>query len=145
MTTMPHICPAENELESLLRRAGTDPNLRDAFYRQLLESGILVQVQTEHGKNGVVPAGVNLGVECWVRKDGTEVIPFFSSPQAFFTSVPSGGKCVVMKTHELFESKPGMAFYLNPGSDLGIEFPSDMVDLMLRTRAIADMERNRHN
>jgi hypothetical protein len=126
----------ENKLELMLRRAAADPELRDAFYRQLLESNIFVQVQTVHGESGVIPAGATIGVECWCRQDGTEVIPFFSSPEAFFTSVPLGGKCVVMKTHELFEMKPGAAFYLNQGSDLGVEFPPDMVDLMLAARAI---------
>jgi len=126
----------ENNLELMLRRAAAEPELRDAFYRQLLESNILVQVQSVHGESGVIPSGAEIGVECWYRQDGTEVIHFFSSPEAFFTAVPLGGKCVVMKTHELFESKSGTAFYLNPGSDLGIEFPPDMVDLMLATRAI---------
>lgn len=127
----------ENKLERLLQRAALDPALRDEFYRQLLEADVLVRVQTEHGKNGVVPAGVELGVETWVRQDGTEMIPFFTSPQAFFKAVPSGGKCVVMKTHELFESKADMAFYLNPGPGpgSGIEFPPDMVNHMLTTRA----------
>ncbi len=132
MTKMPHIRITENEL----RRAATEPNLRDAFYRRLLEADVLVQVQTEHGKNGVVPAGVAFGVETWVREDGTEVIPFFLSPKAFFKSVPSGGKCVVIRTYELFESKRGAAFYLNPGSGHGVEFPPNMVDLLLTTRAI---------
>lgn len=137
---MQHVHPKENELESLLRRAATETNLRDAFYRQLLESNILVQVQTEHGKGDVVPAGVDIGVETWVRQDGVSVIPFFSSPEAFFRAVPSGGNCVVMRTYELFESQAeGMSFYLNPGSGFGIEFPPDMVAFMLAARGTPDM------
>ena len=33
----------ENKLELMLRRAAAEPELRDAFYRQLLESNILVR------------------------------------------------------------------------------------------------------
>ena len=132
MIKMPHIRITEDEL----RRAAAEPNLRDAFYRRLLEADVLVQAQCEHARNGVVPAGEAFGVECWVLEDGTEVIPFFSSPRAFFRFVPSGGKCVVMETHELFESKRGAAFYLNPGSAYAVEFPPNMVDLLLVNRAI---------
>jgi len=139
--TIPHRRATENALESLLRRAAADPHLRDAFYQQLLGSNVLVQVQTEHGKSGVVPAGVEIGVETWVRQDGTSVIPFFSSPEAFFQAVPSGGNCVVMRTYELFESQAGMAFFLNPGSGFGIEFPPDMVASMLSGRGTRGPDR----
>lgn len=135
----------ENDLESLWRRAAVHPELREPFYRQLLESNILVQVQTEHG-GGVVPAGVEIGVETWVRQDGAPVIPFFSSTEAFFQAVPSGGKCVVMRTYELFESQAtGMAFYLNPGSGSGVEFPPAMVASLLATRGVLDGYPDTHN
>src|SRR5262245_59759236 len=74
----------ETALEAALRLAASDPAARPDFYRLLLESEVFVIGATAHKKEGArtLDAGEKIGIQNWTRKDGSSVVPFFTSLDA---------------------------------------------------------------
>lgn len=133
----------ETPLERMLRDAWHEPGLRPAFYKRLLKSDVLVPVQPRDGQGltGKIDAGEALDVITFVRNDGVDVIPFYSSPEHLFRASPAGEKCVVVRVRNLFEMRPDMHFHLNPFSVYGREFSPLDTSSLLKTGGIAATER----
>lgn len=118
------------KLEEMLRRASDEAAWRPAFYRQLLESQVLVLLPDKARARQVArPDRVHF-VQ-WKRIDGTLAIPFFSSTRTFYEAVPQGGQCLVLDTPQLMELTRGAILHLNPLSEFNVELtPSDIEALL---------------
>lgn len=130
MLAFPPNLPDGSSLEGLIRQACEEAAWRPAFYRQLLESRVLVIVPDEAlARTTARPDRVHF-VQ-WKRVDGTAAIPFFSSAQTFFEAVPEGAKCLVLDTRLLLELARGAILHLNPYSEFNIELaPADIEALL---------------
>jgi hypothetical protein len=135
MSVLPPDIPDGVALEALLRQASEEAAWRPAFYRQLLDSRVLVILPDETMVQHVArPDRVHF-VQ-WKRIDGTAAIPFFSSARAFFEAVPHGAKCLALDTRQLLELTRGAILHLNPYSEFNLEvMPSD-VDTLLSNGAL---------
>lgn len=135
MISLPPNVPDDAALEGLLKQACEAAAWRPAFYRQLLDSRVLVILPDETMMQHVArPDRVHF-VQ-WKRIDGTAAIPFFSSARAFFEAVPHGAKCLVLDTRQLLELTRGAILHLNPYSEFNLEvMPSD-VDTLLSNGAL---------
>ncbi len=133
MVSLPPTVPDGAALEGLLKQACEAAAWRPAFYRQLLDSHILVIVADETlAQNVARPDRVHF-VQ-WKRVDGTAAIPFFSSARTFFEAVPHGAKCLVLETRQLLELTRGAILHLNPYSEFNLQvMPSD-VEAILASR-----------
>lgn len=135
--------PDETPLERMLRDAWHEPGLRPAFYKRLLESHVYVPIRPRPGQgpHKTIAAGETVDVITFVRHDGIEVIPFYSSPQHLFKASPAGEKTVVFRVRDLFECRPDAYFHLNPYSTYGREFTPLDTRSLLATDGIATTER----
>lgn len=126
MSALPPNVPDGARLEGLLRQACEAAAWRPAFYRQLLESRVLVIVPDESAARNVARPE-RLHFVQWKRVDGTVAIPFFSSARTFFEAVPDGAKCLVLDTRQLLELTRGAILHLNPYSEFNLQvMPSDV-------------------
>jgi len=132
----------ETPLERMLRDAWREPGLRPAFYKRLMESDVIVPVLAKEAEvtNGRLEAGT-IQIVSLVRTNGPLAIPFFTSPARLFEASPGGERCVVMPVRHLFEGRPDMHFYINPGSAWGREFCPWEVKSLLTTSGMAVVER----
>jgi hypothetical protein len=133
----------ETPLERMLRDAWQEPGLRPAFYKRLMESDVIVPVlaAVDQMSQGTIDAGTAIQVISLVRQDGRVLIPFFTSPTRLFEASPQGERCVVIPVRQLFEGRPDMHFFINPGSAWGREFSPWDVRSLLKTSGIAVTER----
>lgn len=122
---------AESALEILLFRASTEPGLRPAFYRALLDSVVLAIAARTGSSPAEVRAGETLDLLTWPRDDGVIVLPFFTSASAVYEAAPGGATCVQLTGRELFEMTRGCTLHLNPASVHGREFLPSEVDALL--------------
>ena len=91
----------QNELETLLEQAATEPAHRPAFFRTLLESTVWVPGTAAEGEQVVEDSALDL--LHWEKDDGTSVIPFFTSLEALQEAVEDEQTFVVMPVRTLFE------------------------------------------
>lgn len=123
----------QNELEYALERAASDPSSRPNFYRILLESEVFVLGHSDALGEGraEIPAGAKLSIVHWEKKDGTPVIPFFTSLTALRQSLKDEAGFLGMPARSLFEMVKGKTLVLNPASSHGKEFFSQEIESLL--------------
>jgi len=126
---------AQNSLEMALARAAAEPATRPAFYRLLLESEVYVIGHTDVPGDGntTIPAGANLSIVNWEKKDGKPFIPFFSSLEALQRVLKAEARFVAMPARNLFETTRGATLILNPALSHGKEFFPAEIDALLTT------------
>lgn len=120
---------APNALEVALERATRDPGCSPVFYRQLLESQVVVMLAPVH--DGSSRDG--MGLITWTRSDGVAVIPFFSSLAVCKRAVSKPGSTVIVPARALFQAAQSfsMHMHLNPHHEFGREFvPEELATLL---------------
>ncbi|UXI66123.1 enhanced serine sensitivity protein SseB C-terminal domain-containing protein [Tahibacter amnicola] len=132
-------CPDNSALEALMMKACAEPAWRPAFYRQLLESRVLVLVPDKP----IVPNAQGNDVirfVQWRRVDGQSAIPFFTSAKTLFDAIPQGAKCLVLEVPTFLALTRGALLHLNPHSEFNLELTPDDVGGLLTTGTIGKTE-----
>jgi hypothetical protein len=121
MSTSPQFEPA-NLLEIALKNAAEDPAAGPIFYRELMESKVLIIPAGEKPRiiDGAVPADSRISIAN-VMFDGMPHVPFFSSEKR----VPLGSEYLLLDAKALFEITRGAHLVLNPGLPYGKQFLPD--------------------
>lgn len=117
-----------NLLEIALVSAASDPSARPQFYRELLDSKVLIVPAGEapHIIGGVVPENTNITIAN-VESGGRSFVPFYSSE----ARLSPGTRFLQLDAKAFFELTKGAALVLNPGSAYGKEFvPEEITDLV---------------
>lgn len=124
-----------NELERKLARAADDPASRPEFYKALLESEVFIIGFSDSPDDGKIsiPEGAKLSIVNWEKKDGTPIIPFFTSLEALQSALKEESQFVAMPAKSLFEITLGAFLVLNPTSAYGKEFIPEEVKALLET------------
>lgn len=123
-----------NSLEQRLVEAAKDPRARPAFYRELLESDLLVLGFTNSGGGDghfVAQVGDTVSIAHWTGQDGAQFIPVFSSMQRLREAISQMEKYLQLNARSLFEMTQGMPVVLNPGAAYGKEFTIEEIRGML--------------
>ena len=84
----------QDKLERALERAVADPVSRPEFYRTLLESEIFIIGHSDAVTEirTLLPSGSKIDLVHWEKKDGTPVVPFFTSLEALRRSLKEEGE-----------------------------------------------------
>lgn len=127
---MPSPLPFEpaNLLELALKNAAENPAATGTFYRELLESKVVIIPAGEKPNiiDGKVPAGASISLASVVI-EGTPHVPFFSSP----ARLPTGAEYLLLDAKALFEITRGARLVLNPGAAYGKQFlPEEIARLL---------------
>jgi hypothetical protein len=109
-----------NQLETLLAQAATEPAYRPAFFRTLLESSVWVPGSAV--EEGAFSADSAVDLHHWEKADGASVIPFFTSLQTLEQAARDEQPFVVMPARTLFEMTTGETLFLNARLETGKEF-----------------------
>lgn len=127
MSTSQQFEPA-NLLEIALKNAADDPAAGPVFYRELMESKVLIVPAGEKPRivNGVVRANSQISIAN-LMFDGKPHVPFFSSEKR----VPAGTEFLMLDARALFEITCGAPLVLNPGQPYGKQFLPDEVARLL--------------
>lgn len=120
-----------NQLETLLGQAATEPAYRPAFFRALLEASVWVPGHAADGVDQGIDANSAVELQHWEKEDGTSVIPFFTSDDALKQAVDHQQSFVVMPVRTLFEMTLGETLFLNAKLSSGKEFTPREVQLLL--------------
>ncbi|PVZ63886.1 enhanced serine sensitivity protein SseB C-terminal domain-containing protein [Pelagibaculum spongiae] len=126
----------ENPLERILRLSHFEPAHRTEFYSVLLDSTIYVLGRMLDAKNNTegcanVALGDKVSIRSWERRDGSSMIPFFSSLEVLQKSAGSDEPYLAVPAKSLFEMTKGQTLALNPKSDYKKEFDADEVQQLL--------------
>ena len=124
---------ADNPLEAALKAAARDTARRPAFYELLLDSTVYVIGHTATPGTGqhTAQAGEKLAIQHWQTKEGTPVIPFFTSLPALQRVLKEQMGYLALEGRELFALTRGASLVLNPMSEHGKEFYPDEVAALL--------------
>ena len=124
---------ADNPLEAALKAAARDTARRPAFYTLLLESTVYVIGHTAAPGAGrhVAQSGEKLAIQHWQTKEGTPVIPFFTSLPMLQRVLKEQMGYLALQGRELFKLTRGASLVLNPMSEHGKEFYPDEVAALL--------------
>lgn len=127
MSKSPQFQPA-NLLEIALKNAADDPTAGPVFYRELMESKVLIIPAGDKPRiiGGIVPANSSISIAN-VIFDGKPHVPFFSSEQR----LQPGTEFLMMDARALFEITRGAHLVLNPGLPYGKQFLPDEVTRLL--------------
>lgn len=117
---------SENHLEQTLRLAFQDPSKRVDFFRALMNS--TVYVLGEQGE-----ADGKISIQNFAKKDGSIIIPFFSSLPELERGIAADEKHMTIPARTLFEMTRGNALALNPMSDAGKEFSAEEIAALLES------------
>lgn len=121
-----------NPLELALARAATEPAERPEFYRLLLEAEVLILGSMAGDEDRrTVAAGEKLSIVNWEKKDGTPVIPFFTSLEALRRAIREEQSFLALSARSLFEITQGATLVLNPASEHGKEFLPGEIEALL--------------
>ena len=125
----------QNALEKALMLAADDPASRPDFYKILLESEVFLLGFGDTPGEGLTTfaEGSKLSIVNWEKKDGTPVIPFFTSLKALQSTLKEEAQFVSMPARDFFELTKGSDLYLNPTLDYGKEFFPHEVEALLET------------
>src|SRR5215475_6249777 len=94
----------ENSLERILRLAADEPAHRPEFFRMLLNSTVYVLGSAGAGEGTVsLEAGTRIGIQHWKKRDGTPVIPFFSSLEVLQKSIETERSYLALPAKSLLE------------------------------------------
>lgn len=125
----------QNDLETALARAADDPASRPDFYKILLKSEIFLLGFGDSPGEGLTTftKGSKLSIVNWEKKDGTPVIPFFTSLKALQSTLKEEAQFLSMPARDFFELTKGSDLYLNPTLDYGKEFFPHEIEALLET------------
>jgi hypothetical protein len=124
----------ETPLEVALRLAVDEPAHRPEFYRLLLESPVYILGDSDGLTDGVVGTlkiGDNISIQSWVKKDGSPIIPFFTSLAALQRAIEEEATYLTLPARSLFEMTKGSSLVLNPKSNYGKEFFPHEIEALL--------------
>ena len=116
------------QLERALKRAVREAGARPALYKMLMDSEVLVFVEAPGGQ---VPTIWDTKIVAWVRRDGVQVIPIFTSSMALRKTKLRGELTYKVKVRDLFDANREIAFHVNPGSDAELQLSVDDVASLL--------------
>jgi len=127
----------ENELERALVRAVKEPASGPDFYRQLLESHLLV-LGTAEGQEGAteefsLAPGTQISLVTGL-KDGHQYLPVFSSVTRMQEFVKQESKYLSILGRDLLDLTRGAPVILNPASEYGKELTAEQVMQLLGPR-----------
>lgn len=127
MSTSPQF-DAANLLEIALKKAAEDPAAGPVFYRELMDSKVLIIPTGEKTRiiDGVVPANSLISIAN-LMFDGKPHVPFFSSEKR----VPPGAEFLMLDARALFQITRGAHLVLNPGLPYGKQLLPDEVTRLL--------------
>jgi hypothetical protein len=119
---------AANELDTLFSRAFEEPGIRPAFYRLLMHSDVLVLTVDRLANQP--PAFVT-----FLRDDGAQVVPVFTSEKALSREAPTVGhaepKITLMAMRRVMELTRGLHLHINPHSPFSRDFsPAEVASLL---------------
>jgi len=124
----------ENELEQTLLKAVTDHASAPAFYRQLMDSEVLV-LGTVHGREEeqerftLAPGGQIKLVPG--EAEGKKFLPVFTSLTRMQAYVQAESKYLGIRCRDVLEMTRGVAVHLNPGSDFARLIPPEEIQELL--------------
>lgn len=98
-----------NHLEDALKKAVSDPEAREAFYKALMASSVYVVGREEPQADGS-PAHVQL--KQWQQPDGGMALPFFASLESLRQLLGDEEPHIVLPTVELFKAAGGVTLVL---------------------------------
>ncbi|WP_417069861.1 enhanced serine sensitivity protein SseB C-terminal domain-containing protein [Niveibacterium terrae] len=115
--------------------AADDPASRPEFYEALMGSDVFVIGHADSEGEGVstIPGGAKLSIVNWEKKDGTPVIPFFTSLETLQRALTEEARYVALPARSLFEVTLGSFLVLNPASPYGKEFFPNEIKALLDT------------
>ncbi len=121
----------ENKLEEVLMKAAKEASYRAEFYRQLMDSELIVITDGRSGKEGTHTLEKNTTVNIVTSKDGK--MPVFSSTKRIFDKgiIKEQVNFMGMNAKSLFELTKGTTLFLNPYSDYGKELLPHEIDQLL--------------
>jgi hypothetical protein len=117
-----------NLLEVALQLATTDPAARPRFYRELLDSNVLIVPAGESPPviDGIIPRNTRLRLT-QINIAGKHYTPFFTAE----SRLPRGTRYVLLPARAFFQTTRGADLVLNPGSRLGKLFFAGEVAALL--------------
>jgi hypothetical protein len=127
-----------NLLEIALKKAADDPASRPLFFRELLDSKVLIISAGDKPRivNGVIPQDTKIGIAN-IEFGGRPCVPFFTSE----TRLPAGTEYLMLDAKALFEITRGTYLVMNPGLAYGKEFFPDEVAGLLDGTIFEPQER----
>jgi hypothetical protein len=109
-------------LERLLKRAVQEPGTRPRFLQKLLASNVFVLTKHPAGEPQTV---WNTQTVAWIRHDGVQVIPLFTSEEALTKAPIPGQTAFSIHVQSLLEANPNTHCHVNPGSMFDVPFSAD--------------------
>lgn len=127
-----------NNLETLLQKAATEPAYRAEFYKRILSDQLIIITQNSEIQKGSQILQEDTKVKIVSYPDGK--IPVFTSTDRIFDKgvVKDEVEYMQMKGENLFDLAKGATFLLNPYSDYGKELLPDEVERMLNGEILTD-------
>lgn len=127
-----------NLLEIALRKAVEDPAARPLFFRELLESNVLIIPAGEAPTivNGTIVEGTKITLT-QVAFEEKPAVPFFTSEQR----LPANTKYLLLGARAFFEMTRGTTLVMNPGSAYGKGFFPEEVSKLLDGSLFQPQER----
>lgn len=127
-----------NLLEIALKKAVEDPACRPRFFRELLDSKVLIVPAGKKPRivRGSIPEGTTITFSP-LNLDGRAAVPFFTSQQR----VPLGAEFIEMSAKVLFKMTRGTCLVMNPGLDYGKVFVPEEVKRLLDGSLFQPQER----
>jgi hypothetical protein len=125
-------------LETLLKKAATEPAYRAEFYKRILSDELIIITQNSGIQKGSQILQEDTKVKIVSYPDGK--IPVFTSTDRIFDKgvVKDEVEYMQMKGENLFDLAKGATFLLNPYSDYGKELLPDEVERMLSGKILTD-------
>lgn len=126
---------SDNPLEQALMKAATEPAHRPDFYRLLMQSEVFVLGRTQRAGEGsaTLAPGEKLQIVNWEKRDGTPVVPFFTSLDALRRAIEEQQSFLALPARSLFELTKGATLVLNPASRHWKEFFPHEIEALLTT------------
>src|SRR5262245_3834646 len=122
----------ENPLERILRLAADEPAHRPEFFQVLLNSTVYVLSSPGAGEGTAnLEAGSKIEIQHWKKRDGTPVIPFFSSLEVLQGTIKTRQSYLALPAKSLFEMTLGTTLVFNPNSPYAKEFIPEEVQHLL--------------
>ena len=109
-------------LDRLLKRAVLEPGTRSRFLKKLLRSNAFVFI---HHPADEAQTVWNSKTVAWIRNDGVEVIPLFTSEAALAKAPIPGKAAFSVHVQSLLEANPNTHCHINPGSTYDVQFSAD--------------------
>ena len=130
------------DLETIVKKAATEPAYRPSLYKRLLSDSLFVIVQDNGMSDGEHTLKKDTQVGIVSYPDGK--IPIFTSTQRIFDKgiIKEEIKYLAMKGEELFKITKGATLVLNPYSDYGKELLPVEVEKMISGTILTDRAKN---